>query len=154
MSVFYPTRNFRQFWADPTFSAVRSIFLAEEEAKNVEILPHPKFWPFPGRPHKDVRFYPTLNCGHFGAPSLVTLLTIPNVIDLKHPTPNRRDRLWPIPFWPIHFWPSWFWPKPILAKANFWPIQFFGKYFWCHGGAPKGVVPNPEKMEPEVMGPQ
>ena len=26
MSVFYPTRNFRQFWADPTFSVVRSIF--------------------------------------------------------------------------------------------------------------------------------
>ena len=29
MYVFYPTRNFRQFWADPTFSAVRSTFLAE-----------------------------------------------------------------------------------------------------------------------------
>ena len=32
MSVFcHP--NFRQFWADPTFSAVRSTFLAEEEAQ-------------------------------------------------------------------------------------------------------------------------
>ena len=37
MSVFYPTRNFRQFWADPTFSAVRGTFLAEEEAQSVEI---------------------------------------------------------------------------------------------------------------------
>ena len=26
MSVFYTTRNVRQFWADPTFSAVRSTF--------------------------------------------------------------------------------------------------------------------------------
>ena len=56
MSVFYPTRNFRQFWADPLFSAVRSTLLAEEEAQNVEILPHPKFWPFLGRPLKDVWF--------------------------------------------------------------------------------------------------
>ena len=50
MSVFYTTRNFRQFWADQTFSAVRSTFLVEEEAQNVEILLHPKFWPFLGRP--------------------------------------------------------------------------------------------------------
>ena len=68
MSVFYPTRNFRQFWADRTFSAVRSTFLAEEEDQNVEILPHPKFWLFLGRPLKDVRFYPMLNFGHFWAP--------------------------------------------------------------------------------------
>ena len=34
----------------PTFSAVRSTFLAEEEAHNLEFLPHPKFWPFLGRP--------------------------------------------------------------------------------------------------------
>ena len=61
MSVFCPTRNFRQFWADLTFSAVRSTFLAGEEAQNVEILPHPKFWPFLGRLLKDVRFYPILN---------------------------------------------------------------------------------------------
>ena len=86
MSVFYPTRNFRQFWADPNFSAVRSTFLAEEEeAQNVEFLPHPKFWPFLGRLLKDIRFYTILNFGHFGAPSLVTLLTFPNVIDPKHP---------------------------------------------------------------------
>ena len=57
MSVFYTTRNFRQFWADPTFTAVRSTFLAKEEAQNVEILPHQKFWPFLGRPFEDVRFY-------------------------------------------------------------------------------------------------
>ena len=50
MSVFYPTRNFRQFSADPTFSAVRNTFLAEEEAQNLEILPHPKFSPFFGPP--------------------------------------------------------------------------------------------------------
>ena len=50
MSVFYTTRNFRQFWADPTFSAVRSTFVAEEEAQSVEILPHRKFWPFLGQP--------------------------------------------------------------------------------------------------------
>ena len=50
MSVFYPTRNVRQFWADPTFSAVRSTFLAEEEAQHVEILPQTKFWPFFGPP--------------------------------------------------------------------------------------------------------
>ena len=31
MPAFYPTRNFRQLWADPTFSAVGSTFLAEEE---------------------------------------------------------------------------------------------------------------------------
>ena len=67
MSVFYPTRFFRQFWADPIFSAVRSTFLAEEEAQNVEILPHPKSWPFWGRPLKDVQFYPILNFGHFWA---------------------------------------------------------------------------------------
>ena len=48
MSGFYPTRFFRQFWADPIFSAVRSTFLAEEEAQNLEFLPHPKFWPFLG----------------------------------------------------------------------------------------------------------
>ena len=29
VSVFYPTRNFRQFGADPTFSAVRSTFWAK-----------------------------------------------------------------------------------------------------------------------------
>ena len=54
ISVFYPTRFFRQFLADPTFSAVRSTFLAEDEAQNLEILHHPKFWPFLGRPLKDV----------------------------------------------------------------------------------------------------
>ena len=68
-SVFYPTRFVRSFWADPTFSAVRSTFLAEEEAQNLEFLLHPKFWPFWGRPLKDVRFYPTRNFGHFWAPS-------------------------------------------------------------------------------------
>ena len=78
MSVFYPTRNFRQFWADPTLSAVRSTCLAEEEAQNVEILPHLKFWPFLGRPLEDVRFYPKKNFGHFWASSLVTLLTSKN----------------------------------------------------------------------------
>ena len=41
--MFYPIRNFRQFWADPTFSDVRSTFLAEEEAQIVEFLLHPKF---------------------------------------------------------------------------------------------------------------
>ena len=28
--------------------------MAEEEAQNLEFLPHPKFWPFLGRPLKDV----------------------------------------------------------------------------------------------------
>ena len=50
MSVFYPTRNFRQFWADPSFSAVRSTFLAEEEAQNVELSPHRKFLAIFGPP--------------------------------------------------------------------------------------------------------
>ena len=54
ISVFCPTRFFRQFWADPTFSVVRRTFLAEEESHNLECLPHPKFWPFLGRPLKDV----------------------------------------------------------------------------------------------------
>ena len=94
MSVFYTTRNFRQFWADPTFSAVRSTFLAEEEAQHVEILPHPKFWPFLGRLLEDVRFYPILNFGHFGASSLVTLLTFQNVINLKNTkTPKHLNTL-------------------------------------------------------------
>ena len=69
ISGFYPTRFFRQFWADPIFSAVRSSFLAEEEALNLDFLPHSKFWPFLGRPLNDVRFYPTRNFGHFWAPS-------------------------------------------------------------------------------------
>ena len=34
---------------------------------------------------KDVRFYPILNFGHFGSPSLVTLLTIQNVINTQTP---------------------------------------------------------------------
>ena len=77
---------FVNFGPTPTFPAVRSTFLAEEEAQNVDILPHPKCWPFLGRPLKDVRFYSTRNFGHFwGPPSLVTLLTFPNVIDPKHP---------------------------------------------------------------------
>ena len=88
MSVFYPTRNFRQFWADPTFWAVKSTFLAKEEAHSVEILPHRKFWPFLSS-LKDVRFYPILNFGHFGAPSLVTLFDLP-----KHPkTPQTPEAL-------------------------------------------------------------
>ena len=47
MSVFYPTRNFRQFWA-PTFSAVKSTFLAKR------------------RPQM-LKFYLTQNFGHFWA---------------------------------------------------------------------------------------
>ena len=70
--VFYPTRNFRQFWADPTFSVVRSTFL--------------------GRPLKDVRFYPMLNFGHFGVPSVVTLLTFQNVSNLKHPKHPKHPK--------------------------------------------------------------
>ena len=65
ISGFYPTRFFRQFWADPIFSAVRSTFLAEEEAQNLE-------------------FYPTRNFGHFWAPSLVTLLIFRNVMTREH----------------------------------------------------------------------
>ena len=66
------------------------------------------------------------------------------------------------------FGQSQFWPKPILAKANFGQSNFgqsnfgqsnFGQstlVIWCvcHGGAPKSVVPNPEKMGPEEMGPE
>ena len=48
MSVFHPTRNFRQFWADPIFSAVRSIFR-------------------PRRRPKMLKFYPTQNFGLFWA---------------------------------------------------------------------------------------
>ena len=65
MSGFYTTRKYDQFWAHPAFSAFRSTFVAEEEAKNLDFLPHPKFWPFLGRPLKDVRFYPARNFGHF-----------------------------------------------------------------------------------------
>ena len=54
MSGFHPTRNFANFGPIPTFSAVRSTFLAEEKAHNLEFLPHPKFWPFLGRPLKYV----------------------------------------------------------------------------------------------------
>ena len=43
-------------------------------------LPHIEFWPFLGRPLKDVM----VNFGHFRAPSLVTLLTFKNVINPKH----------------------------------------------------------------------
>ena len=50
ISVFFPTRFFRQFWADPTFSAIRSTFLAEEEAQNLDFF-----------------FNPTRNVGHFWA---------------------------------------------------------------------------------------
>ena len=50
-SPFFPM-IFVNFGPTPTFPAVRSTFLAEEEAQNVEILPHPKFWsllgPLPG----------------------------------------------------------------------------------------------------------
>ena len=93
MSVFYPTRNFRQFWTDPTFSAVRSTFLAEEEAQNVEILPNPKFWPFLGCLLKDVRFYSMLNFGHFWPPSLVTLLSFQNVINFQHLNTRTPEHL-------------------------------------------------------------
>ena len=65
MLKFYPTHNFGHFWAD---LLKMSVF----------------FWPFLGRPLKDVRFYPMLNFGHFWAPSLVTLLTFQNVINLRH----------------------------------------------------------------------
>ena len=93
MSVFYSTRNFRQFWADPTFSGFRSTLLAEEDAQKVEILPHPKILPFLGRPLKDVRFYPILNFGHFGAPSLVTLLTFQKTLHLEHPNTQTPEHL-------------------------------------------------------------
>ena len=85
MSVFYATRNVLQFWADPTVSAVRSTFLAEEEAQHVEILPHPKFWPFLGRPLEYVRFHPILNLSHSWAPSLVTLLASNMSLTPEHP---------------------------------------------------------------------
>ena len=64
MSGFYPTRNFGQFWPISTFSAVRGTFLAEEEAQNLEFLPHPKFWPFLGRPLKDVLLAPSPHSVH------------------------------------------------------------------------------------------
>ena len=48
ISVFYPTRFFRQFWADPTFSAVRTLF-------------------WPKRRPQMLKFYPTQNFGHFWA---------------------------------------------------------------------------------------
>ena len=52
---FYPIMNFGHFWADPHFlSCEKHFFLAEEEAHNLEFLPHPKFWPFFGRPLKEV----------------------------------------------------------------------------------------------------
>ena len=46
-------RNFRQFWADPTFSVVRSTFWAKEEAQHVEFFTTRNFGhlgPLPGHP--------------------------------------------------------------------------------------------------------
>ena len=54
MSGFYPPEILANVGPISTFSAVRSTFLAEEEAQNLEFLPLPKFWPFLGRPLKDV----------------------------------------------------------------------------------------------------
>ena len=51
---FTPPEILVNFGPISTFSAVRGTFLAEEEAQNLEFLPHPKFWPFLGRPLKDV----------------------------------------------------------------------------------------------------
>ena len=87
MSVFYPTRNFRQFWADPTFSAVRSIFWPKRRPKMLQFHPTQNFGDFWAALLKMSGFYPILNFGHFLAPSLVTLLTLSNFQfnDLKHP---------------------------------------------------------------------
>ena len=52
--VLPPPEILANFGPISTLSAVRSTFLAEEEAQNLEFLPHPKFWPFLGRPLKDV----------------------------------------------------------------------------------------------------
>ena len=60
---FTPPEIFVNFGPTPLFQLLEALFLAEEEAQNVEILPHPKFWPFLGRPLNDVRFYPILNFG-------------------------------------------------------------------------------------------
>ena len=77
ISGFYPTRKFRQFWADPTFSAVRSIFLAEEEAQILEFYPTRNFCHFLAL--KDVRFYPNRNFGYFWAPRIFTTLEHLNI---------------------------------------------------------------------------
>ena len=63
----FPHPKFSTIWADPTFSVVRITFLAEEEAQNVDILPHPKFWPFLAALFKMSSFYPILNFCHFWA---------------------------------------------------------------------------------------
>ena len=76
VSVFYPTRFFRQFWADATFSAVRRTFLAEEKAHNLEFLPHPKFWPFFGRPLKDVLEFSKFWAGFVATHSVHCLLCL------------------------------------------------------------------------------
>ena len=34
--------------------------------------------------------------------------------------------------------------QSILGQSN--TIQFFGQHLWCHGEAPKGGGPNPEKV--------
>ena len=94
MSVILPHPKFSSILGRPWFfSAVRSTFLAEEEAQSVEILPPPNILAFfgPPRPLKDVWFYPILNFGKFGAPSLVTHLTFQHVINPNHPqTPPQH----------------------------------------------------------------
>ena len=95
---FYPIMNFGHFWAPPslrcpgftppeifanfgpipTFSAVRSTFLAEEKAHNLEFLPHPKFWPFLGRPLTDVLEFSNFLAGFVATHSVHCLLCYNN----------------------------------------------------------------------------
>ena len=77
---FTPPVILANFGPISTFSTVRSTFLAEEEAQNLEFLPHPKFWPFLGRPLKDVLPVPSPHSVH-------CLLCLPTKI-------NNKERHW------------------------------------------------------------
>ena len=50
---FYPTRFFVNFGPTPLFQLLEALF-CRRGARNLEFLPHPKCWPFLGRPLKDL----------------------------------------------------------------------------------------------------
>ena len=83
MCGFYTILNFGQFWADPHFfQLLESIFLAEEEAHNLDFLPHPKFWPFLGPPLKDVLEFSKFWAGFVATISFHCLLCLPLCLPL------------------------------------------------------------------------
>ena len=84
---FYSIMNFGHFWADPIFSAVRITFLAEEKAKNLEFLHHPKFWPFLGRPLKDVLEFSNFWAGFVATHSVHCLLCLTTTKEDKQKSP-------------------------------------------------------------------